>query len=274
MSLRIAFFGTPSFACPSLAALALAHEVVAVVSQPAKPMGKHLALTDSAVAQVARDHQLPLFTPQKLREEPFYTEILKLEVEVAVVAAYGKILPQWLLDWPKHGMINIHGSLLPKYRGASPVTAALLAGDDETGITYIKMNAGMDEGEMLAAFSVAIDTVDTTQSLMDKLATTAATHIVEVVEGNMSGSLTPVAQDSTMATYTSLLKKEDGRIDFNTPPENLERIIRAYFPWPGVWGDFEGKRVKLLPGGLVQMEGKTPQILEQFRLVHPTFPLK
>lgn len=270
----IAFFGTPEFSVPILQALSEEFEISLVISQPDKPVGKGLKVQSSPVSRFARNHNLPLLTPSSLRTDDAKKTLLGYEVDVAVVVAYGKILPQWVLDWPRHGAINIHGSLLPKHRGASPIAASILAGDNQTGLSYIKMNAEMDAGDVLCTSTVDIYPDDTTESLGIKLSSKASEDINTVVESYLKGALIPTPQDHIQASYADMIQKDDGYIDLDQPPANLHRMVRAYHPWPGTWTQFRGKRVKLLPNQMVQMEGKKATDLKSFLNGYPDFPLR
>lgn len=274
MSLRVAFFGTPAFSVPILESIANNHTVVAVVSQPDKPVGKGGQISPSAVSLFAREHGLPLLTPNSIRnDEVFKQDFQSRAIDVSVVAAYGKILPQWLLDVPKLGSINIHASLLPQYRGASPIVASILNGNSETGITYIVMNNKMDEGDIIYQSKLDINADETTRSLSIKLSQNASKDINTILQKYADGELIKKSQDHTKATYCQILSKQDGQIDFDNPPQNLKRMIRAYYPWPGVWGIYKGKRVKLLPENKVQMEGKKSASIAEFKHGYPDFPL-
>lgn len=273
MKTPIAFFGSPGFAVPILEVLQKEFDVRLVVTQTAKGVGKNRVMTSTAVAQSAERLGLRIATPDKLKNESFRQTLAETRVEAAVVAAYGKILPQWLLDWPARGMINVHGSILPAYRGASPISTAILDGCASTGVTFIKMNARMDEGDILETAEMPIGADETTASLTEKLSLLAAAHINDVVCDYLAGSIWPQPQPGG-ATYTSLLKAEDGKIDFDNPPDDLGRRIRAYWPWPGVWGMWHDKRVKLLPDGKVQMEGKKAVPLPDFLRGHQDFPIR
>ena len=270
---RVAFFGTPALAVPVLESLTKEFEVVGVISQPDKPVGKGGHITPSPVSRFALERSLPLQRPAKLRSESFQEWFKGLDLEVAVVLAYGKILPQWILDAPKHGALNIHTSLLPHHRGASPIAASILADDVETGISYMVMNNKMDEGDVILQTNIPIEPDETTESLSIKLSQSASKNISCIIKKYLAGELNCTPQDHNKATYTKLLTKEDGQIDFNRPPANLERMVRAYYPWPGVWGLWNNKRVKLLPGGLLQMEGKKASTLTAFKHGYPDFPI-
>ena len=273
MKTPIAFFGSPAFAVPVLEALCGEFDVRLVVTQTPKGVGKNRVMTSTAVAQAAEKLGLQIATPDKIKSESFRKMISETEVDVAVVAAYGKILPQWLLDWPAKGMINVHGSILPAYRGASPISAAIMDGREATGVTFMKMNSRMDEGDILETVEVPIGRKETTASLTKKLSLLAAGHINDVVHDYLAGSLLPQPQPDG-ASHTSLLKTEDGKIDFENPPADLERRIRAYWPWPGVWGIWHARRVKLLPDDMVQIEGKKVVALADFLRGHRDFPIR
>lgn len=270
---RVVFFGTPALAVPVLQSLTEEFEVVGVISQPNKPAGKGGTVMPSPVSKFAIEHGLKLETPVKLKDERFREWFEDLSIDLAVVLAYGKILPQWVLDVPKYGALNIHASLLPRFRGASPINASILAGDIQTGLTYMLMNSKMDEGDILWQTKTNIDSNDTAETLGNKLSLSASKDINTVIIRYITDELSPVPQEHTQASYCQILTKDDGRVDFNALPDNAEQMIRAYYPWPGVWGLWNNKRVKLLPGGLVQMEGKKATTLADFKHGYPDFPL-
>ncbi len=284
--LKIAFFGTPQFSVPILNSINQQFSVELVVSQPDKPVGHGLKTTPTPVSRYAQDHHLPLFTPTSLKSpssllasttqnQSLQSPVSSLPpVDLVVVAAYGHILPQWLLDWPSLGCINVHTSLLPKYRGASPINAALLNGDTYTGITFIKMNHLMDQGHIISQHKVVIDDKETADSLYVKMSQSASEYINQVLVdySNSTTRLTP--QDNSQATYVRQISKQDGCLDLQHLPDNWQRHIYAYHSWPGAWTLFRNKRVKLLPHGMVQMEGKKPALLADFLNGYPDFPLK
>lgn len=274
MKPSIAFFGTPNFSVPILKSLQNNFRISVVVSQPAKPVGKGLRPTPSPVSDYAISQNIPLLTPASLKDPQFKQQLVQHHVDVAVVVAYGNILPRWLLEWPGHGAINIHASLLPKYRGASPIAAAILDNQPVTGLTLIQMNTKMDEGDILAKTELAIDPDDTTISLSQKLSDLAARWSPKVIHQHIEGKITPTPQDHANATYCSHIQKADGYFALDSPPDNLSAMVRAYYPWPGTWTEFRNKRVKLLPGGHIQMEGKKPTDLESFLRGYPDFPLR
>jgi methionyl-tRNA formyltransferase len=272
MKSPLAFIGSPQFAVPILEALTEEFELKVVISQPDKAVGRHRIMQPTAVAARAVELGLPVLKPAKLTHE-LQATLQAFKVELAVVAAYGKIIPAWMLRWPDKGMINVHGSLLPEYRGASPISQAIADGQIETGITFMLMNEGMDEGDMLAVIRTAISPQDTAATLTNTLSRLAAEQINQVVHDYLSGHLTPHPQPYN-ATYTKLLSREDGQIDLTNPPSNMDHLIRAYYPWPGVWSIWQGKRVKFLPESMIQIEGKKPIKLADYVRQDSDFPIK
>ncbi len=249
---RILFFGTSDFAVPSLRALHCdpRFEIVGIVTQPDRPVGRRAVVTAPAVKLAAGSWQLgiQIFQPEKLHDEAFASWIHEIGpmCEAFVVVSYGKILPQWLLDLPKHGVLNVHGSLLPKWRGPSPIQAAIATGDEVTGVTIMKVDAEMDHGPILAQHDELIRLDDTGGSLHDRLSMLGAQILPETLAQYLAGNLTRTAQDHTRATYCSLLTRENGKIDFTKSALEIERLIRAYDPWPGTWNVINGKRLKIL----------------------------
>ncbi len=245
--LRIAFMGTPDFAVPALDALrSSGHEVVCVYTQPPRPKGRGQQVQPSPVHMYADDHGIPVFTPKSLKKEEEQAEFAGHNLDVAVVAAYGLILPKAILDAPKYGCLNIHASLLPRWRGASPIQHAIWSGDEETGITIMQMDEGLDTGPMLLKRVVKIRPQTTAQSLHDELAGMGSAVIEEVIDKLAAGDgFTPEIQDDALSTYAPLLTKEDGRVDWNKSAIEIDRQIRALNPWPGVWSEVDGKRLKI-----------------------------
>jgi len=241
---RILFAGTPPFAAAALDALAEAgHDIALVLTQPDRPSGRGMKLTPSAVKQAAQARGLPLYQPTSLRTPEAQAELAAADVEAMVVAAYGLILPQAVLDLPRFGCLNIHASLLPRWRGAAPIQRAILAGDPETGITIMQMDAGLDTGAMLAKTGVPIRETDTAASLHDTLAAAGAQAIVAAL-ANVP-ALVPQAQDDTQATYAAKLTKEEAKLDWRQPAEVLARAVRAYNPAPGAWTLLDGAPLKI-----------------------------
>ncbi len=242
--MRIVFAGTPPFAAAALNALADAgHEIVLVMTQPDRPAGRGMKLTPSAVKQAALARGLPLYQPASLKTPESQAELRAADADVMVVAAYGLILPQAVLDMPRYGCLNIHASLLPRWRGAAPIQRAILAGDAETGITIMQMDAGLDTGAMLAKTTMPIRDIDTAASLHDALAEAGARAIVAAL-GNYA-ALAPDAQDGAQATYAAKLSKEEARLDWSRSALELERAVRAFNPAPGAWTLLDGAPLKI-----------------------------
>jgi methionyl-tRNA formyltransferase len=322
---KIVFFGTPQFA--ALVLQKLIEEKLSpklVITAPDKPVGRKQILTPSPVKILVQKNKIPTATLSKIRDNrEILDKIRKLDPDLIVVAAYGKILPKELLDIPKYGSLNVHASILPKYRGASPIQTAILAGETETGVTIILMDEKMDEGNIIALKKAAIEPKDTYQSLSEKLAQIGADLLAETIylylswceagakrakpkgrtglsghwitSGESASNKTPniknkslrlnkqfflpsLPQNHSKATYTKIIKKEDGQIDPNNPPkaEKLDRMIHALYPWPGVWtryqiSDGRYQLIKFLPNDpfLIQPEGKRPMTIKEFLNGHP-----
>jgi methionyl-tRNA formyltransferase len=244
---RIVFFGTPEFAVPSLRALVQAGErVVGVVTQPDKPAGRGQKPTPPPVKLVAQELQLPVLQPSKVRDNPeLFAALRAWRPDVIVVAAYGKILPREILEIPPHGCINVHASLLPKYRGAAPIQWALLNGEQVTGITIMLMSEEMDAGPVLLQRSVFIEPEETCGELQARLAREGAECLVEALRAWHAGRLTPQPQDSSQVTFAPALRKEQALIDWNQSADAISRIVRAFAPNPGAFFLWQGKRVKV-----------------------------
>jgi len=280
---RIIFFGTPDFAVPVLSALQKNFRVVGVVTTPDKSIGRHRTLTQTSVAEFAQKHHLPAFKPDKLLSDVAQS-IKSLSPDLFVVAAYGKIIPEKLLNIPRYGALNIHPSLLPKYRGPSPIQSAILNGDEISGVTIIKMDEKMDHGPVVATKTITLSNKDTFETLSNKMFTEGAKLLVNIIPNFINGKITQMEQDDAIASYCSTITKEDGYFDISNPPSpiQLDRIVRAYYPWPTAWikwsfskdQDEKGKIVKFLPGNIIQMEGKKPTLLEDFLRGYPDFPIK
>jgi methionyl-tRNA formyltransferase len=232
MELNILFMGSSDFSVPILKSLHKARWASAVVTQPNKPTGRGKRIEPPIVKIIAEEMGLPVYQFFKLDHENMEAALDKNDIDLVVVAAYGKILPKWLLNYPKYGAINVHASLLPRWRGAAPIQAAIKFGDKQTGITIIKMDEGLDTGDILSQASANIAQDDTAASLGKKLADLGASSLIETIEGYINKEITPKKQDSENATMTRMINKLDGELDFNQPAEILERKIRAYNPWP------------------------------------------
>ena len=243
---RIVFMGTPEFAVPALEALADAHQVVGVVTQPDRPAGRGRRLAPSPVKQVALERGLSLSQPHSLRTPEAVAQLSAWKPDVIVVAAFGQILPQDVLGIPPHGCLNVHGSLLPRWRGAAPVAAAILAGDEVTGVTIMQMDAGLDTGPVLAQREETILPDDTQATLGERLSYLGAELLVETLSAYLAGNLLPRPQPEEGATYAGQLRKEDGLLDWSRPAVELDRQVRAFTPWPGAFTTWRGQRLKVL----------------------------
>ncbi|MDH2916997.1 MAG: methionyl-tRNA formyltransferase [Gallionella sp.] len=230
--MRILFAGTPSFAAYALEALLGRHEVAAVLTQPDRPSGRGMQLTASPVKQLAQQHGIPVLQPATLKTEEVQKEIATLNADVMVVAAYGLILPQAVLQIPKHGCLNIHASLLPRWRGAAPIQRAILAGDAETGITIMQMDVGLDTGDMLLKKACEITGRDTAETLHDKLAELGAQAIIETLRQVEQRQLRPEKQDDQLATYAAKLSKSEALLNWISDAAQLDCAVRGYYPFP------------------------------------------
>ena len=241
MSLRIVFLGTSEFALPALQRLVESdYEIAGVYTQPDRPAGRGRRERPSPVKVMALRHGLPVFQPPRISAPESVEALAALKPDVMLAAAYGQILRQPVLDVPPRGVLNIHPSLLPRYRGASPVAAAILAGDSQTGVTIMLMVRALDEGPILSQRRVAIDPQDTTGTLTERLAREGADLLLETLPAYVDGSLQPQPQDASIASYVSTVKKEDGLIDWSLPAAQVWRRVRAYNPWPGAFTHLDG----------------------------------
>lgn len=246
---RVVFMGTPQFAVPSLERLVdQGYRIVGAYTQPDRPAGRSGAPARSPLKRAAERLGLPVYQPRSLRRPEEQERLRGLAPDLIVVAAYGLILPQAVLDIPRHGGLNVHPSLLPRHRGASPITGALLAGETETGVSIMLMDAGLDTGPVLTQRRVAVGLGETAGDLTARLAVIGAHVLVETIPRWVSGAITPAPQDDTQATYTRMLTKEDSQIDWSLPAEEIARRIRAYAPWPGTATTWQGKRLEVLEG--------------------------
>ncbi|MDD4911704.1 MAG: methionyl-tRNA formyltransferase [Sideroxydans sp.] len=244
--MKIIFAGTPSFAASALEALVKEHSVVAVLSQPDRPAGRGLQLTASPVKQLALQQGIPVLQPSTLKSPEIQRDLAEYHADVMVVAAYGLILPQAVLDMPKHGCLNIHASLLPRWRGAAPIQRAILAGDIETGITTMQMDAGLDTGDMLQKHVCAISASDTAETLHDKLAVLGAQAILDTLQKLEAKQLQRQSQNNELATYAAKLSKQESLINWSLSAEQLDRAVRGYFPFPIANTTLMGTPIKVL----------------------------
>ncbi len=245
---RVVFYGTSLFSLPSLEALALdpTLSVVGVVTQPDRPAGRQGTLTAPPVKVTAERLGLPVFQFEQVKSDEAYEVLKTLQADVAVVASFGQIISQRVLDLYPQGVLNVHPSLLPAYRGAVPMNAAIRDGLKETGITIMLMDALMDHGPILAQLKTDIFPTDTTETLSERLSKTSADVLVQTLHAFLEGSVTPQEQNHAAATFVKLLSREDGKIDLSTSAIEIERLVRAYTPWPGTSVDYKGKRLKVL----------------------------
>lgn len=243
MPLRIVFMGTAGLSCASLARLAADQSflIAAVVTQPDKPKGRDLRLQPSPVKILAENLKLPVLQPERARGEPLLAVLRGLKPDLVVVVAYGQILPQTILDLPPFGCLNVHTSLLPKYRGAAPIQWAIADGEAETGVTVMKMDAGLDTGPILSTRRTPILPADDSQTLHDRLAQLGAELLVETIPDYVGGKIQPQPQPSTGSSYAAKIKKEDGRIDWNLPAQKIWNRVRAFTPWPGAFTYLPGE---------------------------------
>ncbi len=268
MTANIIYMGTPDFAVPALSALIdtagpETWQVVAVVTQPDRPSGRGKKLTPPPVKERAQAAGIPVYQPEKLTRD-VTDQLANFQPDVIVVAAFGQILRQRLLNLPPRGCINLHASLLPRWRGAAPVAAAIKAGDAETGITLMQMDAGLDTGPMLAKRALPITPQHTTESLTTELAHLGAALLVDSLPAWLAGQLKPQPQDNTLATLAPRLQKEEGQLDWTLPADQLERTIRAFSPWPGTFTHGPRGQFKILEAALAPPEvaaGRQPGTL-------------
>src|SRR6478736_2163082 len=266
-ALRIIFMGTPELAAASLAALLRepAFQLVAVVTQPDRPKGRDLKLQPSPVKELALSAGLPVLQPLKTRDETFIAELRTLQPDLIAVAAFGQILPQSILDLPRLGCLNVHTSLLPKYRGASPIQSAILNGESETGVTIMKMDIGLDTGAILTQRTMPIHAEDNAATLHDRLAQLGAELLVETIPAYAAGTIQPRLQQHELATHVAKIKKEDGRIDWSQSARAIWNRIRAFTPWPGAFTYLPGAAqpvlLKLWQAEVVAQNGTAGEVL-------------
>jgi methionyl-tRNA formyltransferase len=245
MSPRIVFMGSPEFAIPSLQALSNKYEITGVVTQPDRLAGRGRSLKSPPIKDLAIELRVPVIQPRSLKDENAIEQLKRWEPEFIVVAAFGQILRPQVLDLPPQGCINVHASLLPRWRGAAPIPAAILHDDSETGVTIMLMDPGVDTGPVLSQRTSPIQPDDTTASLSPRLARMGADLLLATLPGYLNGSLQPKAQNNEQATYAPMLKKEDGLMDFSLTAQQLSRQVRAYIPWPGAYTFWKNQRLAI-----------------------------
>lgn len=261
---RIIYMGTPQFAVPTLQALidgsapgkilSEGYEIVTVVTRPDKPVGRGQDIVYSPVKQASLAHGIPVWQPGSFKRPENSAALAAYHADLYIVAAFGQILPQTVLDQPRFGTLNIHASLLPRYRGVSPISEAILQGDSETGVTIMLLDAGVDTGPMLLKRSIPIDEKDTTGSLTPKLADLGADAFAEVLPRWIAGEITPEPQNELQSTHTHMLRKEDGAISWQRPAAVISRVVRAYTPWPSAYTHWRGKLLKIVSAHALTLE--------------------
>lgn len=259
--MRVIFMGTPEFAVPCLSALAEKHSVVGVFTQPDKPKGRKQILTPPPVKERANELGIPVFQPNTLKGDEAFKTIVQLNADVIVVVAYGKILPQKILEQPRFGCINVHASLLPKYRGAAPIQWSVINGEKETGVTTMQMDAGLDTGDILQTASLTIGDDETADELHDRLSALGAKLIIETLEAVENGTATRTKQDDKLSSYVSVLSKDISPIDFTKSAQEVHNHVRGLNSWPSASAVIDGKRIKIHKTRLADGCGKPGEII-------------
>ena len=236
--MRLVFLGTPAFAVPTLEAVAKRHDVLSAVTQPDRPKGRGQELSSSPVKQAAQRLNLPVYQPERIRRPEVHAHLASLAPEIMVVVGYGQIIPQSMIDLAPRGIVNVHASLLPKYRGAAPIQWAIANGETRTGVTTMQINAGLDTGDILLARETEIGPEETAIQLGERLAIMGAELLVETLDG--LDAITPRKQDDPQASFAPILKKEDGAISWSAPAESTHNRVRGFLPWPGAYTSFRG----------------------------------
>lgn len=260
--LRIIFAGTPDFAARHLQALINSeHQIVGVYSQPDRPAGRGKKLKASEVKALALEHDLPVFQPQSLKTDEALEELSSLNADIMIVVAYGLILPKAILDAPRLGCLNVHGSILPRWRGAAPIQRAIWAGDQQTGVTIMQMDEGLDTGDMLHISRCPIDSTETSASLYAKLAELGPDALIDTINRLANGDITPEPQNDADANYAKKLSKDEANIDWSMDAEQIERNIRAFNPWPVCFTQMRGNTVKIYQANVVEQSGAAGTVL-------------
>jgi len=270
---RIIFFGTPGLGVQVLEKLIFAgFKPIAVVTRVDKPVGRGQKPTPPPVKIIAEKYKITVLQPNKLKDNQEIISNLKtFSPELFIVTAYGRIIPKEILDMPKFGVLNIHPSLLPKYRGASPIQSAILAGEKETGVTIILLDEEMDHGPIIAQKKIRLSGTENAEDLRKKLGDVGAKLLIKTIPAWIEGKIKPKEQNHQEATFTKMLTKNDGYIDLDNPPdpEKFSLMVRAFYPWPGTWTKWQNKIIKFLPQGLIQPEGKQPMTVKEFLNGYP-----
>ena len=252
--MRVIFMGTPDFAVPVLEAIIQAgHTVIGVYTQPDKPKGRGKSMQYTPVKEKALEHQIPVYQPVRVREPEVIEEIRNLQPDIIIVVAFGQILPEELLAIPPYGCVNVHASLLPKYRGAAPIQRVIMDGEKESGVTTMYMAKGLDTGDMIEQLVVPIDAKETGGSYHDKLAEAGARLCISTMEKIEAGTAPRIPQDDSRSCYAHMLKKSMGELDFEQPAEGLERLVRGLNPWPSAYTQLQGKNLKIYEADVVEI---------------------
>jgi len=244
--IKLIFAGTPDFAVPGFRALLNDEnfKILAVITQPDKPVGRHQILTPPPIKTEAQKNNIPVWQPNKIAE--IKEKIRQINPDLAVLIAYGQIIPQEILDIPRFGWVNVHGSLLPRWRGAACVQAPILVGDKKTGVTIMKIEKGLDTGPILKQTEMKIDPKETAETLHDKLSTLGSEILPDAIKDYIDGKIELKPQNNSEASYAPTLKKEDGEINWQKKAEEIERMARAFYPWPGTWANWQNKKIKII----------------------------
>lgn len=258
--MRIVFMGTPDFGVPTLEKLIKKHDVVLVVSQPDRKVGRKRVLTPSPIKEVALKHNIPVFQPEAIKDD--YQEILDAKPELIVTAAYGQFVPSEVLDYPKHKAINVHASLLPKYRGGSPIHAAIRNGDEYAGVSIMYMVKKMDAGDVLSQVKVKIEADDSALTMFEKLGLAGSDLLLETVENIQNDIIKPEPQDSSQVTYAPNILRDDEKINWNQTAIEIDRHTRAYHTWPGTFSEINGTKVKIFPGKIKDGSANIGEVLD------------
>jgi len=262
--MRLVFMGTPEIAVPALAALIEeGHEITCVYSQPPRPSGRGHRVTPSPVHQFSEERGIPVLTPENFKSPEAVSTFADFKADLAVVMAYGLILPKAVLQAPRLGCFNIHVSLLPRWRGAAPIQRAIMAGDDETGVTIMQMDEGLDTGPILRQDLVSIGSETTAESLHDELAQVGAKAVCSALADLQSGKINPVTQSEEGMTYAAKITRDEGLLDWHLTAIDVERRIRALNPWPGTWFERDGERIRILSAEVVDENGAAGTVLDQ-----------
>lgn len=258
MTVKVVFMGSPDFALPVLKSLAENYPVVGVITQPDKPAGRGKTLTSPPVKNLADQLNIPVIQPRRMKEAEAKEQLHLWDPDLIVVAAFGQILRQDVLDLPRYGCVNVHASLLPRWRGAAPIQACILAGDATSGVSIMKMDAGIDTGAVISQKQICLAAKETSGSLSEKLANLGANLLIETLPKYLRGEISPVEQNPEDATYARMLNKEDGELRFDLPADHLERMVRAFQPWPGAYLFIQGEMLKVHQAVIESGDGLRP----------------